>query len=200
MKALARKIVLKILNNQVHRLLRKNKVYVIAVVGSVGKTTTKMAIAEALSSKHKLRYQSGNYNDPVTVPLVFFDLPLSSLFNPIAWLSVFVRAELQIRRPYDYEFVILEFGIDGPGQMKQFANCVHPDLAVVTALTPEHMENFDSLEQVAKEELSVADFSNSLLINVDMNPKEFLTDLETSYKTYGFSEGSSYHIRNANLQ
>jgi UDP-N-acetylmuramoyl-tripeptide--D-alanyl-D-alanine ligase len=199
MKAFARKLVLKILNNQVQRLLKKNEVYVIAVVGSVGKTTTKMAIAEALGTKQELRYQSGNYNDPVTVPLVFFDLPLPSLFNPLAWLSVFVRAELQIRRRYNYKFVILEFGIDGPGQMKQFADCVSPDLAVVTALTPEHMEYFDSLAEVAKEELAVAEFSKNLLINADMSPEEFLSELDSGYKTYGFSEASSYRIKNVNF-
>ena len=155
MKHLARRIVVSILSWQVNRLRRKNSIKIVGVVGSIGKTSTKRAIAEVLSVRHKVQYQSGNYNDLATVPLVFFGQPTPSLFNPFAWLKVFLANERQLAKPYPYDLVVVEIGTDGPGQIQAFARYLHLDIAVVTALTPEHMEYFADIDAVATEELQL---------------------------------------------
>ena len=61
----------RILGWQVRRLRKKNDFKIIGVVGSIGKTSTKLAISKVLESDKKVRYQEGNYNEIISVPLVF---------------------------------------------------------------------------------------------------------------------------------
>ncbi len=185
-KLFFRKSVARILARQVRRLYKKNSFKTVVVVGSVGKSSTKRAIAEYLGSQYRVQYQQGNYNDLITVPLVYFGLPLTSLFNPFSWLKKFYKIERQLRRPYEYDVVVLELGTDGPRQINEFAEFIRADIAVVTAITAEHMEFFNSLDQVATEELSVTNFADRLLINIDDVPEQYLEDRE--YMSYGTSK------------
>ncbi len=146
-----------------------------------------MAIAKVLGASKKVRYQEGNYNDIVSVPLIFFNQPIPSLFNPSAWLKVFVSNEAQISKKYPYDFVVVEIGTDGPGQIAQYRKYLVNDLAVVTAITPEHMENFASLADVAAEELSVDAYSARMLMNTDLCDPGFENETEVLTRTYGLN-------------
>jgi UDP-N-acetylmuramoyl-tripeptide--D-alanyl-D-alanine ligase len=165
-KQFGRNAVCAVLEWQVRRLRRRHHFKIVAVVGSVGKTSTKLAIAELLGQGLRVRYQVGNYNDRVTVPLVIFGQKEPSLFNIFAWLSVFGANNAEIAFPYPYDVVVLELGTDGPGQIEQFAY-LHPDITVVTAVTPEHMEFFKTIDAVAAEELAVFEYSKRVLVNGD---------------------------------
>lgn len=172
MKQFARSVVVTILGWQTRRLRKKHDFTTVGVVGSIGKTSTKFAIAKVLSEDKRVRYQEGNYNDLVTVPLVFFGLSQPSLLNPLAWLGAFVKIERQLHKPYNYDVVVVELGIDQPGQMKQFDRYIELDIAVMTAISSEHMEYFETLDIVAKEEFLVANFSKQLVVNADLcDPK-----------------------------
>jgi UDP-N-acetylmuramoyl-tripeptide--D-alanyl-D-alanine ligase len=196
MKKVTKAIIVAILGWQVRRLRAKQRFTVVAVAGSIGKTSTKFAIATVLGQHLRVRFQKGNYNDIVTIPLVFFGLPLTSLFNPFAWLRNFMEIEKQLRRPFDYDVIVVELGTDGPGQLKQFAKYLKVDIAVVTAITPEHMEFFPSLDDVAREELSVADYSKRLVVNIDLCPEVYLDRLEQPIITYATRQNANYHINN----
>lgn len=198
MKKIAKFLVVSVLGWQVRRLRRKNQIRIIGVAGSIGKTSTKLAIANVLNQKYKVRFQEGNYNDLSTVPLIFFGRSLSFLFNPFAWLAIFLRNEAVIRRPYPYDFVVVELGTDGPGQIAEFKKYLRLDVAVVTSISPEHMEYFKTLDAVAEEELSVANFSDSLLINSDLCDKKYLDRLEVDHTTYGTGNKAEYLITNVN--
>lgn len=187
MKRTAKHIVTQILGWQLRRLQKRHTIKVIGVVGSIGKTSTKFAIARVLSSQQSVRWQEGNYNDIVTVPLVFFGHDLPSLFNPFAWLGVFINNETQIAGHYPYDVVVVELGTDGPGQIAEFAQYLKLDVAVVTAITPEHMEFFKDLSMVAKEELSVSNFSDHLIINQDLCSSEYTKGLK-NLTTFGTSK------------
>ena len=188
-----RKVVAAILGWFVRRLYKRADFKTIVVVGSVGKTTTKHVIAQYLSNAgFRVRYQKGNYNDLVTVPLAYFGLPLPELYNPFSWLKTFWRMEHRLGQPYEYDFVVLELGTDGPGQIEQFARYVRADVAVLTAIAPEHMQQFGALAAVAKEELSVHAFSDQLIVNTDNVSADFLTDVE--YLSYGTSSDADYSV------
>ncbi|HEX7368059.1 MAG TPA: hypothetical protein VF261_00160, partial [Candidatus Saccharimonadales bacterium] len=120
-KKLGRALVCVILEHQVRRLRARHAVKVIAVAGSVGKTSTKLAIAVLLASKHRVRYQEGNYNDRVTVPLVFFGQREPGLFNIVAWLKIFSANSRAIHEQYPFDIVVVELGTDGLGFMREFA-------------------------------------------------------------------------------
>ncbi len=168
MKRALKAVVVSILAWQTRRLQNKNDFKVVAVVGSYGKTSTKLAIARVLASKYKVQFQEGNYNDIVTVPLIFFGRDIPSLFNPLSWLKIFAGNELILRRPYAYDMVVVELGIDGPGQMIQFKKYLKADYSLITSIAPEHMEFFNNVEAVAKEELAASEFSDNVLVNKNL--------------------------------
>jgi hypothetical protein len=100
MKKLAKKSVAAVLGWQVRRLRKKNVLKIVGVTGSIGKTSSKFAITAILKQQFKVQSQAGNYNDVVSVPLIFFGQKLPNIFNPLAWLITFWRNERIIRRPY----------------------------------------------------------------------------------------------------
>jgi UDP-N-acetylmuramoyl-tripeptide--D-alanyl-D-alanine ligase len=196
MKKLAKKAVASILGYQVRILSRKNNFQVVAVAGSVGKTSTKLAITEVLKSKYRVQYQDGNYNDLVSVPLIFFGERLPSLMNPLAWLAVFWRNQRCLRKRYPYDVVVVEVGTDMPGQIREFKSYLRADIGVVTAITPEHMEFFASLDEVAKEELGIAEYSSVLLYNKDLCDEKFLAGVAVSKLSYGLNTQSDFQTVN----
>ncbi len=192
MKKLAKKIVVAQLARYLGMLRENNDFKVVAVVGSIGKTSTKFAIAKVLQEKYRVQFQEGNYNDPVTVPLVFFGLSEPSLFNPFAWLKTLMQIRKLVKTPYLYDVVVVELGTDGPGQMSEFAQYIDTDITVVSAITPEHMEFFASLDEVAIEELSVADFSHELIVNSDLTDAKYLEELKNKVDKYGRGPEADY--------
>jgi UDP-N-acetylmuramoyl-tripeptide--D-alanyl-D-alanine ligase len=125
---------------------------------------------------------------------------LPSLYNPLAWLTVFWRNQKKLRRPYPYDVVVLELGSDGPGQISEFKQYLQLEIGVITSITAEHMAFFESLDAVAKEELAVADFSSLLLANKDLCGEKYLKQLD-NILTYGEGSGSDYKFdaRNGRL-
>jgi UDP-N-acetylmuramoyl-tripeptide--D-alanyl-D-alanine ligase len=192
-KRLGRDFVCLILESQVRRLRRRHHFTVVAVAGSVGKTSTKLAIADLLGQSLRVRHQAGNYNDRVTVPLVFFGQPEPSLTNPFAWIKLFGANNAEIAFPYQYDVVVVELGTDGPGQMKEFAY-LKPDITVVTAITPEHMEFFGTLDRVAEEELCVFEYSKRVLVNGDDIPGAYLAGREFAEYSLA-SEQAQYYTK-----
>lgn len=193
-KKLGRLIVCTILESQVKRLRQGHDFTVVAVAGSVGKTSTKLAIADLLSQTLRVRWQAGNYNDRVTVPLVFFGREEISLFNVFAWWKVFRANKRAIAEEFPYDVVVVELGTDGPGQMQQFAY-IRPDVAVLTAISPEHMEFFKNLDAVAAEETTVFDYSKQMIVNGDDVPAKYLVDKE--FKEYSLKNSQADYFAKA---
>jgi UDP-N-acetylmuramoyl-tripeptide--D-alanyl-D-alanine ligase len=176
-KKAGRSLVCTVLEWQVRQLRARHDFKVVAVVGSVGKTSTKLAIADLLGQTLRVRHQAGNYNDRVTAPLVFFGLKEPSLYDVLAWFRAFGVSQSEISLPYPYDVVVVELGTDGPGQMVDFAY-LKPDITVVTSVAPEHMEFFHDLDAVAAEELSVFEYSKRVLVNGDDIAGEYLAGRE----------------------
>jgi UDP-N-acetylmuramoyl-tripeptide--D-alanyl-D-alanine ligase len=169
MKTILKKMLAGVLGWQVKRLRRKNNFKIIGVVGSIGKTSTKLAIAKVLASEKRVRWQEGNYNDIVSVPLVFFGREMPQVWNVCAWLWMIIKNEFQIRfREYLFDIVVVELGTDAPGQIAEFRKYLHLDVAVLTAIAPEHMEFFKNIEAEADEEWSVIYFSDLVFVNRDL--------------------------------
>lgn len=193
MKKLARAVIVAILGWQVRRLRRTHDFKVVAVAGSIGKTSTKFAIAQVLGQQYKVRFQEGNYNDLVSVPLVFFGRSMPSLLNPVAWLVVIVRNELQIHKRYPFDVVIVEVGTDGPGQIAAFERYLHADIAVLTSIAPEHMEFFADLDAVALEELAIQDYADTILVNADLTDQTYVDHIERA-TTYALHKTATYKV------
>jgi UDP-N-acetylmuramoyl-tripeptide--D-alanyl-D-alanine ligase len=189
----SRAVVIKIQSHYVKKLIKKFDLKLIVVVGGVGKTTTKLAIAKVLSGEAKVCVEEGNYNDVTSWSLPAFGLTMTSVRNPIAWLVRFVRMQQVVSRStYPYEVIVSEWGIDNIGQMKQYGY-VSPDVVVVSSISEEHMEQFGDMETVAREELIATKYAQNVLVNISSTDKKYLGKIEKAFKTYG-TEVSDYRL------
>lgn len=191
-----KKLIRSILERYAAKLLQKYQPKVITVTGSVGKTSTKNALATVLKTQYKVLVGKGNYNVDVSVPVMLFGLDYPAQpRNPLAWLSIFWKMHQIVQSGYDYDVVILELGADTPGDIDVFARYIHPDIAVVTAISIEHMESFGTLEAAAREEMVITSVSKVALINrddIDVN-LDHLSTAQTTY-TYGLDNASDFQF------
>lgn len=189
-------IVTRVFERQAKKLLEKSHPKVVAVVGSVGKTSTKSAIITVLETHLRVISNKGSLNTelPVALSLLRLDMP-KRLFNPFSWLALYIKSRQYIAKGADYDVAVLELGIDRPGDMAVFMRYLHPDLAVVTAISHEHMENFQSLEEVAKEELSITEETKVSIVNHD--DMEMLFDRYNKAQTtvsYGLTKDCDFQF------
>lgn len=177
-------------------------VKLIVVAGSVGKTSTKRALASLLSQRYRVRMHQGNHNTEIAAPLAILGIEYpSNLRNLGVWLGVFRAARLRLKQPKDVDIIIQEVGTDHPGDLAQFGTYLNPDIALVTAVTPEHMEFFGSIESVAQEELSVSGFSKHTLINRDDVEGRFADFLSTAeFSTYGTTGAAEYRFEQQSFE
>jgi UDP-N-acetylmuramoyl-tripeptide--D-alanyl-D-alanine ligase len=191
-KSVGKSLLSSLLEYQAKRLLNNNDLTIIAVGGSVGKTSTKLAIAKTIASWAEVIYQDGNYNDRLTVPLVLFNQTEPQIFNVWAWLKILISNEKAIKQTYPYKYAVLEIGTDGPNQLQRFSY-LQPDLYVLTAISEEHMEYFLDLDSVAKEELSPLAFSKQALVNLDaVGPKNLI---KQPFMSYAETKQADYIIK-----
>ena len=126
--------------------------FIVAVTGSVGKTTTKDMIAEMLKESGKsVRGSAKSYNSVYGVPLSILGLE-SGVRNPFRWLRTLVLAPIRmiLRLP---EHLVLEVGLEHPGDIADIMSWLHPDVGVMTLLAerPVHGEHFSSSEDLYAE-------------------------------------------------
>ncbi len=100
---------------------------VLGVTGSVGKTSTKEALAAALerSRRGPVHRSVKSYNNHTGVPLSL------------------------ARMPRDAAFAVLEMGMNNAGEIAALTSLVRPNVALVTAIAPAHVENLGSIEAIA---------------------------------------------------
>lgn len=184
------------LEKRAEQFLQKNPdVRVVAVVGSIGKTTTKHHIGTLLAGQYRVRMNEGGFNSELGTPMAILGLSLpEKLHSALGWFGVLRAAKYQATHAANFDVLVIELGVDHPGDMAKFSRYIHPSVAVVTAVTPEHMEYFGSLDAVAAEELSVANFSDTVLINRDDIDSKYAGLLTSAnFDTYGSSGAAEYH-------
>ncbi len=99
---------------------------VVAITGSVGKTTTKEMCACALSTTYKVHATKGNYNSLIGLPIVMMEASA------------------------DDEVLVLEMGMDSPGEIEKLSLCAEPDVAIITNIGTSHIGILGSKENIAK--------------------------------------------------
>lgn len=172
------------------------EIKVVIVTGSVGKTATKLAIGTILSERYRVRLHEGNHNATLSAPLAILGIEYPEDIRSMkAWRAVFRAAKERIKQPSDVDVIIQEIGSDRIGQVPQVATYLRPTIAVITAVSPEHMEYFGSIEAVAMEELSAANFSEIAIINrddIDGRYASLLTNANIT--TYGSGPTAEYYF------
>jgi UDP-N-acetylmuramyl pentapeptide synthase len=168
MRQFLRAEILKRVESYTKQLISTHQPTVIAITGSVGKTSTKLAIAHVLGGRYRVLVQEGNYNTEFGLPLSLFELdPPQKSTSILAWGKILWTMRRRVRGHYPYEIVILEMGADQPGDITRFMQYMQPDIGVVTAVAKVHMEAFNSLEDIIQEKWSLARGSQAVVYNHD---------------------------------
>ncbi len=175
-------------------LLRKYHPVVIGVTGSVGKSSTKEAIAVVLSRKYRVRSSLGNYNNELGVPLTILGAR-SGGRSLLAWVAVGMKWLSFALLPREYpEVLVLEMGIDRPGDMDYLLSVVPVNIGVFTQVSESHEAYFGSLGNIAKEKgklITNLPVSGFAILNAD-DARVMRLREKTKAKviTFGLGEGA----------
>jgi UDP-N-acetylmuramoyl-tripeptide--D-alanyl-D-alanine ligase len=179
-------------------VLTQYKPRIVAITGSVGKTSTKDAIATVLEAKHRVRASHGNYNNEIGVPLTILDeqSPGRSIFG---WWKLLRRGHVLANstdREYP-EVLVLEMAMDRPGDMVKLVELARPHVSVVTDVSESHLEFFPSVDAIAKEKSEVVralDQSGVAVLNADNSWTRDMAKLHKG-KTITFGLGDDADVR-----
>ncbi len=152
---------------------------VIAVTGSVGKTTARRMIAATLESVHTGIQSPRNFNNHLGVPLSLLELQCGD------------------------EFAVIEVGSSAPGEVEMLASIVRPEFAVVTSVSPAHLDGLKSLQAVQHEKQAlVASLSSDgvAILNAD---DPLVAEMQTSAPgrvvTFGTAETAEVRATAVNM-
>lgn len=201
---------LNILQNILKRLarltIRRFEPDVIAITGSVGKTSAKEVIFAVLKDCFKTRKSEGNFNNEIGVALTILgdwqkiERPLFFFWLKVICVGIFQLVFLP-KRLYP-KILILEYGADKPGDIKYLLEIAKPKIAVVTAVgdTPTHIEHYSDSSAVAREKSRLVEHLSSsgfAILNLDDDIVEAMKE-KTRGKTifFGFNELADIKISN----
>lgn len=205
MKAFIRHIITLIIEAEAKLVLRKYRPKIIAVTGSVGKTSTKDAIFAVVGEVLVARKSAKSFNSEIGLPLTI--LGLENGWSSMAlWLKNIIKGALLIITRVHYpKWLVLEIGADKPGDIKRVASWVIPDIVVVTRFgdIPVHVEFFKSPEELFEEKANLVKALRStgmLILNADDERVLALRD-KTKAKsiTYGLNEGAMFRASNTQI-
>lgn len=167
MKNIAKKVIISRLNSKLRKLLSAYDITVIAVTGSIGKTTTKQAIGHVLESTRKVRYSQDSYNTDIGIPLSIFGQKVpSKLWDPRSWQKIFKEIDQELA-DYKYDTVVLEMADDELMMMRKVLQIIEPDISVVSAIAPVHMERLKDIKTVVHDNWVIASGAKKIIYNAD---------------------------------
>ncbi|MBY5567836.1 UDP-N-acetylmuramoylalanyl-D-glutamyl-2,6-diaminopimelate--D-alanyl-D-alanine ligase [Rhizobium leguminosarum] len=103
----------------------RSKARIIAVTGSVGKTTTKEMLRHVLSPSGKVHASVASFNNHWGVPLTL------------------------ARMPEGTDYGVFEVGMNHPGEIRPLVAMIRPDVAIITTIAPAHLGNFKNIKEIA---------------------------------------------------
>jgi len=137
--------------NDAKRILRSMPdLRIVGITGSYGKTSTKHYLTRILSEEFDVLMTPGSYNTPMGV----------------------VRTIREHMKPYNQIFVC-EMGAKQRGDIKEICEIVHPDMGIVTAVGPMHLESFRTIDNVRDTKFELVDAlpaNGCAVINNDFSP------------------------------
>ncbi|MGJ8610490.1 MAG: UDP-N-acetylmuramoyl-tripeptide--D-alanyl-D-alanine ligase [Octadecabacter sp.] len=131
---------------------------VLAITGSVGKTSAKEMARTVLSRQGKTHAAEASYNNHWGVPLTL------------------------ARMPKDTQFAVIEIGMSNPGEIAPLSCMARPDVAMITTVAAAHLEAFDDINGIAREKASIIDGlpSNGIaVLNADTETSAVLDNYAT---------------------
>ena len=188
-------ILKRVLRKITKKIITKYNPLIVAVTGSVGKTSTKDAIYTTLNRYKNTRKSSGNLNTEFGAPLVFFGVDKPGR-DTKSWLKILWKGfKLTVIRDKNYpEVIVMEMGADKPGDIEHLTEFIKPHIGVVTAIgeNPVHIEFYEDVNEVVKEKSLLAKHTKKggtvLLNGDDGRVFQMKGRAKAKVKTFGFSD------------
>ena len=155
---------------------------VVAITGSVGKTSTKEMLRDMLGGQGKTHASVASYNNHWGVPLTL------------------------ARMPTDTDFAVIEIGMNHPGEIAPLAKMAQPHVALVTTVAAAHLEAFDSILGIAIEKASIFEGlvpNGVAILNADLETSAILMAkaLDCEARTIEFGEhGADFKLVDVQVQ
>lgn len=169
--------VLKYIISLAKNVRSKLNIPIIAVTGSVGKTSTRNIIADVLNTKYKVLKTSGNLNTNIGLAITILSIT-------------------------DEEIAVLEMGMNHLGEIRELSSIARPNAAVITNVGTAHIGNLGSRENILKAKLEILEgLTGPLIINNDndlLNAWYKKTNIENKIITVGIDNPSDYTATNLN--
>ena len=157
----------------------RQKLPLVGLTGSVGKTTTREMVAAALSAGFTVYKTPGNSNSQVGVPITIAAIPKQAQIG------------------------VIELGMSEPGEMTKIARIARVDCAVMTNIGVTHIEQLGSVDNILKEKLHIQDGmaeDGSLILNGDDRLLKSVTPMGNRRKIlYGMTDGCQYRGEDLHL-
>lgn len=178
---------------------------IVAVTGSVGKTSTKEAIFAVLNGRMRVRKSPGNLNNELGVPLAIIG-GYERIETPalLFWLRVIARAvwQLAFLKKENYpEILVLEYAADKPGDISYLLSIAKPHVGVISAIgsVPVHAEQYPTgTEGVIREKgklVFALGASDTAVVNADdVSIKTLLPKIRARTIVFGQSRGATVRI------
>jgi UDP-N-acetylmuramyl pentapeptide synthase len=157
-----KKLLALILKKQALLAIARSKPLIIAITGSYGKTSAKDALTLAameLFPEGSVRSAKKSFNNELGIPLTIlgYDAPGKSIF---AWVKLLVGGWFSQVPP----LLILEVGADHKGEIEMWASLIKPDISVITGVSPVHVANYASYEELQKEKSYLGVYATQAVI------------------------------------
>jgi UDP-N-acetylmuramoyl-tripeptide--D-alanyl-D-alanine ligase len=190
MKNIIKKIIFGIISFEAKLVLLRYKPRIVAVSGTVGKTGAKDMIYHIMSERFHVRKTNKSLNGDIGIPLTVLGHE-SGWDSPLKWFKIMFSGFVQIFYSSNYpKWLVVETGIDRPGDMDKIAKFLKPEIVVITAFgsVPAHVEYFDNPEDVMAEEAKLMDYvreGGSIILNAD-DPDVLNLKSKSKVKTYTY--------------
>lgn len=204
---ISKKIVMFFLKWLTRIYLWLHKPYVIVISGTTGRFWIKEKVVEALKEREfNVRANKKNFNAEIGLPLSILNIPSGersfSKWMKVIWkaLKILVESFRKSNREWVSEYLVLEMAIDRPENMRYLLSIAKPNLVILTTITMVYQENFESLDEIAREYkylVKALPWNGVLVLN---NDDERVKKLEKNHDgktiTYGFNNGAHFKAYN----
>ncbi|MGA7908404.1 MAG: UDP-N-acetylmuramoyl-tripeptide--D-alanyl-D-alanine ligase [Candidatus Sulfotelmatobacter sp.] len=150
----------------------------IAITGSMGKTTTKEAVAHLLETRFRVLKSEGNFNNHFGLPLMLLKLET------------------------EHDVAVIEMGMSHAGEIRALAKIAQPEIGVVTNVAPVHLEFFDSIAGIARAKYELVESlppGGTAVLNADDEyVSQFGRDFQGKVVRYGM--GATAEVRSENVR
>lgn len=173
-------------------ILWRHKPSIIAVTGSTWRHPVKEEIKQVLQNQFKVTMSPKNYNAEIGVPLSILGITAESS-SKLNWLKLLFFEGIK-KAFFDKNFpqkLILEIAIDHPRDMDYLITLIKPEIVVITNITSEYLDNFDNLDEIAKEYaklIRVVPPKGLVALNYDDLRLRELAGLHQQTITYGLTQ------------